>query len=230
MSIRCASLRPTLRWGLAILGPAFLLSSGVSAQGGIRASAFAGITLPTGEFADQVGESAGLAIHGWAVGVDIAVPIVGDRGLSWYSSLEGLTFGVSEEFMSEFMGSGIQVALTRGYLGSVLATGLRYDVPANPSLVLHLSGQFGAGFFKAPDAAFSGMGQTVQLVSYFTPVHGLGGSLGATVNDRVTVDAKYFYLRNPEIEGELRSGGLTETLDGEQPMAWLRVALGLRIR
>lgn len=229
MSIRTVSLRLITRRALAALGLILLMSSGAAAQNRVKASAFVGLTVPTGEFADQLGEQAGLAEGGWMAGLDLSVPIAGDAGIFWFSSLETLSFGVSDAFMSGFAGDGIDYDLG-SYVGPVLSTGLRYDVPANPFLVVHFGGQIGAGFFKAPDATISGMGETVELVSFFTPVHGFGGSIGATVNNRVRLDAKYFHLRNPEIEGEIRSSGPTEAVDGEQPMAWFRIGIGVLLR
>lgn len=229
MQTRCGRTPSIGLFSLGILGAVFLLPWGAGAQSAPTVSASAGITVPTGPFSDQVGETAGLAEQGWTVGVDLSVPIGGDAGLAWFTSLEAMTFGVSDAFMGDFAGDGIELDMG-SYFGSILATGLRYDAEVNPFLVLHLGGQVGAGFFKAPDATVSGMGETVELVSFYTPVHGFGGSLGATVNGRVRIDAKYFHLRNPEIEGELRSSGPTEPVNGEQPMAWVRIGVAIKVR
>ncbi len=220
------------RMGLLALGLTVAVASHparAQAQPAPSVSGFIGVTVPTGEFADQVGGEAGLAEQGWVAGVDFSVPMGRRSDILWFSSLEAMTFGVSDAFMSGFSGDGIELDLG-SYFGSVLSTGLRYDVEANPFLVIHLGGQIGAGFFKAPDATVSGMGETVELVSFFTPVHGFGASVGATVNDRIRLDAKFFHLRNPEIEGEIRSSGPTEAIDGEQPMAWVRLGIGIKLR
>jgi hypothetical protein len=53
--------------------------------------------------------------------------------------------------------------------------------------------------------------------------------LGLVVGDRVSVDARYETFFNPEIRGELRYQGTVEELEGERPMSWIRVTVGLRV-
>jgi hypothetical protein len=70
----------------------------------------------------------------------------------------------------------------------------------------------------------------MELISYWAPARGWSLGLGATVNDRVDLDVRYATLINPEIDGELRYGSLVEEFEGEQPMSWIRLAVGVRLR
>ena len=200
---------------------------GLSAQARWSVSVHGGMAFPTGDFADDEGAEAGLATLGFSLGSDLAMRIDAVPGLSWVSTVQGVTFGVDEDFIGD-LATGVEVDVGR-YWGILAKTGLRYGIgEASPRF--HFAGQVVAGTVKAPNATFSGMGQTAELVSSWMPAKGYSLGVGSEIGDRLTIDLRYEGLINTEIEAEFRDGGTTETFQGEQPMAWVRVAVGIRVR
>lgn len=198
----------------------------LSAQGRWSASLNGGLAFPVGDFADDAGEEAGLATLGLVLGSDLAMRIEAVPGLAWLSTIQGVTFGVDEDFIGDF-GTGVDINLGR-YWGALAMTGLRYEVGGGYPR-FHVAGQMVAGMMKAPGAEFSGMGQTAELVANWMPAKGYSLGAGAMLGDRVQVDVRYVGLINTELELEFRDGGTSETFEGEQPMAWVSVAVGLRV-
>lgn len=213
----------------ALLSLLAALAAPSLAQDRFTSSLFGGITVPVGDFGDELGEEAGLATPGVGLGIDIGVPIKPVRGLGWQSAVEGMFFGVEDDFLVEGIGEGADLEIGR-YWGALLFTGLRYSVAANPYLRLHGTGQLGVGVFRGPGVEVSAMGESAEYVSYWEPVRGYSVGAGASVNDRVDVEARYAMLVNPELEGELRYGSMVEEIKAEQPVSWVRVTIGLRLR
>jgi len=199
------------------------------AQERVSASVFAGVTFPTGDFGDELGDDAGLATPGVALGLELGVPIRPTPGLIWYSTLEGVTFGVEDDFIADLFGEEIDIDLGR-YWAAVAYTGARYSVAANPFMRIHGTAQLGLGLFKAPGASISALGESAELVTEWAPARGYALGAGVTFHDRVDVDARYKRLMNPEINGELRYDGEVEEISGEQEVSWLEVTIGIRLR
>lgn len=210
---------PALAVTLAFTAP-------LAAQGRWSASLDGGLALPVGDFADDAGEEAGLATLGFALGSDLAMRIDAVPGLAWLSTIRGVTFGVDEDFIGDF-GTGVDINLGR-YWGALAMTGLRYQLGGGYPRV-HFAGQMVAGVMKAPGAEFSGMGQTAEVVANWMPAKGYSLGVGAFLGDRFQVDVRYEALINTELELEFRDGGTTETFEGEQPMAWVRITAGIRV-
>jgi hypothetical protein len=209
---------------LGLTAPAVL-----TAQHWVEISVAGGLGAPVGEFGDELGDEAGLAQWGLALGVDLAVPIRAVAGLAWASTLEGVTFSVDDGFLSE-VSPDLPIGADLGrYWGALLFTGIGYSAPVTPDLSLRGVGQIGAGFFKSPSASFTALGETVELVTNWEAAKGLSVGIGATVGDRFTLDARWFKLINTEITGEITYQGITEELSGEQPISWVQVMVGIRV-
>jgi hypothetical protein len=202
------------------------LASPVSAQGRWSATLHGGIGLPTGDFADATGEEAGLATLGFALGSDLAMRIDAVPGLEWVSTVQGVTFGVDEDFIGDF-GPGVDINLGR-YWGALAMTGLQFGFGESTPR-FHVVGQMLAGMIKAPGATFAGMGQTAELVASWKPAKGFSLGAGAEIGERLFMDVRYEALINTEIELEFRDGGTSETFEGEQPTSWIRVSVGVRV-
>lgn len=232
MSIR--SVRPSLLFLVLVL--VSFAPVGPWSSGGARAQAVAGLTayggaaLPTGPFAGSDSEDAGLATSGYAFGLDLGIPLARVPGLSVHSTLGAVTFGVEENVFDDTFGTGFDVDVGR-YWGGLALSGLRYGGPAAPGLTLHATGQAGLVMFRAPDAVVSVAGQRAEMVSYWEPVLGACLGAGARLGGRVDLDARYFTLGRPSLEGQLRMSGLpNQDIEAEQPVAWLQLTLGLRVR
>lgn len=205
-------------------------SSGrVRAQAVTGLTAYGGAALPTGPFAGSDSEDAGLATAGYAFGLDLGIPLAWVPGLSVHSTLGAVTFGVEQDVFDDTFGTGIDVDVGR-YWGGLALSGLRFGGVAARGLTLHATGQAGLVMFRAPDAAVSVAGQRAEMVSYWTPVLGACLGAGARLGDRIDVDARYFSLGSPSLEGQIRMSGLPDQdIEAEQPVAWLQLTLGLRV-
>jgi hypothetical protein len=215
-----------LRPALAALAVMSALVVPLSAQGRWSATIHGGAGFPVGDFSDDAGEEAGLATLGVALGSDLTMRIEAVPGLAWVSTIQGASFGVDEDIFGD-LAPGASIDLGRYW--SVLAmTGLRMGVAAGGAR-LHFTGQFAAGAVKAPSADFGVMGETAELVSSWNPAKGYSVGAGADLGDRLVLDVRYEALLNPEINGEFRYSGTTDTFEGEQAMAWVRLSLGFRV-
>jgi len=219
----------------AALGLAFTAFSpvgprAIAAQGVATAAVTGGAALPLGDFGDDIGEEAGLAEVGFALGADVAVPIGPVPGLDWASRLEGMTFGVDRGFVAELTAGLPDFEVDMGrYWGAVLFTGLGYGAQVNEGTSVRGVGQVGAGLFKAPGVTVSAMGETLELVPEWQPAKGVSLGVGLTLNDRFVVDARFVTLINTEIKGEVRSSGPTEEFSGDQNVSWLQLTAGVRV-
>ena len=219
----------TLRWarlGIPMALFPFLIGLPAHAQGRWSASVFGGAGVPVGDFSDDAGESAGLATAGFVLGSDLAIRIPAVSGLDWLSTIQGVSFGVDEGFLQDIPVAA-EVDLGR-YWGALLMSGLRYGIGPGPTRV-QFAGQVVIGMMRAPNGTVTAVGEEFELESFWEPVKGISGGLGLAVGDRVSVDARYETFFNPEVRGELRYQGTVEELEGEQPMSWIRVTVGLRV-
>lgn len=203
----------------------------LSGQSGWTVSALGGAAVPLGAFGDDTVDDtvddAGLATVGVTLGAELGREIGGVDGLSWVSTLTGLTFGVDDGFVTELGLDPAQIDIGR-YWGATVATGLALRLGSGTPAV-RLTGQLLVGAVRAPTLTATGGGASVELDPSWEPVKGLALGAIADVGERIFLTARYTTLINPEIGGEFTYLGTTTTLDEDQPMSWLRVALGVRV-
>jgi len=213
-----------------VVAGAFITAVGVGAQERLAIDGHVGVALPVGDFSDVAGENAGLARTGFTAGADVTLPIHAVAGLGWSSRIEGATFKVDEELVSELVatlpGAGIDLG---HYWGWLLFTGGRLTHPVLEGLDVHGTAQIGGGVFKAPGATITYMGDTAEMVTYWKPAKGFSFGVGATVKDRFILEARYFQLINTEIDGQFRVSGMVEDFTSDQPVAWIQVTGGIRV-
>ncbi|HUG41754.1 MAG TPA: hypothetical protein VMM12_14795 [Longimicrobiales bacterium] len=146
--------------------------------------AFAGVTVPTGDFGATGDAGDGFAELGFVGGLDLFYPL-GMGGLSWLTSASVSAHSVDDG------------GLAGGYLFIPLVTGLRYDVAAGPMGVF-LTGQGGVVFNKGPEATIG----TVEVDSDWGTDFGfaVGGGIQATEN--IYAGVKYFPLGSMDFSYE----------------------------
>lgn len=214
--------------GLFSVGLAALAAVPLGGQDGVGGTVYLGAAVPVGDFADDIGEEAGMATTSLALGGDVWVGIPALRGLQWLSSLNAMYFGVDEDFAVALAGEGIDADIGR-YETALIFTGARYAVEVAPMTRLYVLGQIGTGVARAPQGDLTFMGQQLQLTANWVPVWGVSGGVGILLRNRISLDARFGRLTRPELESELKYGGTSEDIQYEQPMAWCRVTLGWRL-
>ena len=185
---------------VALAGPAAAQSTSF----GI--GAFAGVSLPMGDYGDTEGSDPGAANLGFSGGLDLFYPLM--SGLSWLTTASVTAHSVDEDV------SGTD----GGYLFIPLMTGLRYDVAAGP-VGLFLTGQAGALFNKGPDfdtTLFSAEGEWGTHLGF-----AVGGGVQATQN--VYAGVKYFPLG--EVDFEYGEGA-----NAPQSVSFLEIFVGFGVR
>lgn len=158
----------------------FGLGSAPAAAQTFGFGAHAGVSVPTGSYADD-------ADLGFMGGVDLWYPLAMAGGaLSWYSSVDAIAHSVD-----------IDDADT-GFLYVPVMTGLRFDVPVGP-IGAFATGQLGVVLTRGPSDV------TVGPITYDSSDWGtdfgfnVGGGLQLTNN--IYAGAKYYPLGDVNFEG-----------------------------
>ena len=172
---------------LAFAGP-------VSAQStSFGLGAFAGVSMPMGDFGETEGAEAGGAELGFVGGLDLFYPLGMNGALSWLTTASVSAHSVEEA--------------DAGYLMIPLLTGVRYDVAAGPVGVF-LTGQGGVVFNKGPEAETT-LG-TVNSDWGTDFGFGFGGGVQATQN--IYAGVKYLPLGDIEFSYEDGAGSFTQNV------------------
>lgn len=167
--------------------------------------AFAGVSLPMGEFGNTTGVDAGGAELGFVGGLDLFYPI-GNSGLTWLS-----TASVSAHSVDDESGEG-----DGGYLFIPLLTGLRYDIMAGP-IGAFLTGQAGAVFNKGPTR----QDLVEETSSDWGTDFGFAVGAGIQATDNLYGGVKYFPLGDVEFT--------YEGADFTQEVSFLEIFVGFGV-
>lgn len=167
--------------------------------------AHAGVSLPTGEYADRAGT-------GFSGGLDLWYPL-GSMvpGLSWYTSADAIAHNVESDD-----------DIDDGFLHIPVMTGLRFDVPVGP-VAAFATGQLGIVFSRAPAVNFSA--GTVEIESNSDMNSGFGFNVGGglQLTDNLYAGVKYYPLGSMEFEhGDI----LTQEVD----VSFLDIYVGFGVR
>lgn len=214
------------RGAIPALAAVLLASLPLHAQGRWSAAVQGGLAFPTGDFADDDSEEAGLATLGLTLGAELALRVGSGAGIEWVSNLQGVSFGVDDALFGDL--GGVDVDVGR-YWGVLLMSGLRYR-PGEGSTRAQLAAQLVAGGMRAPNATLRFMGESAELVSSWAPAKGYSVGAGVSFGERFSVDARYEALLNTEVSAELRYQGTVEEFEGDQPMSWIRITASYRLR
>lgn len=168
--------------------------------------AFAGVSLPMGDFGGSDSQEDGFAELGFVGGLDLFYPL-GTTGLSWLT-----TASVSAHSVDE---TGVE----GGYLFIPLITGARYDIAAGP-LGLFFTGQGGVVFNKGPDFESTFAQATSNWDTNFG--FALGGGVQATQN--IYAGVKYFPLGEMDFSYE----EFNEPI--QQDVSFLEIFVGFGVR
>lgn len=185
---------------LAFAGPATAQSTNFGV------GAFAGVSLPMGDFGDDSDAQSGFAEIGFVGGLDLFYPL-GMTGLSWLTSASVSAHSIDEE----------TAGADGGYLFIPLMTGARYDIAAGP-LGVFLTGQGGVVFNKGP--SFELLAETVESDWGTAFGFALGGGVQATEN--IYAGVKYFPLG--DVDFRYPDGDIA------QDVSFLEIFVGFGVR
>lgn len=187
------------------------------------------ISIPRGDFGDNVGAGAGAAKIGFGFGAEYTMPI-GSPGLGLITSttflLNGFDVSAVEE---EFQGSGFDVDVDAGsYINVPVFFGVKYQTQTSPTLGIYGLGQVGIDFAKAPNATISvdGVSVTMSYDSAISFGFGIGGGLVA--NKKINIGFRYFDLGKPEFDGIVTGGGIIPyKIRVQQSISMLLLTVGI---
>lgn len=165
--------------------------------------AHAGVSVPTGDFADA-------AELGYLGGLDLWYPLAGlAPGLSWYTSADAI--GHSSEVEGD----------DGGFLLIPIMTGLQFDVPVGP-LALFANGQVGAILTQGPSTEFDNVLVDSDLGTDFG--FNIGG--GLQITEQLYAGLKYFPLGDVEFEYDGDVADVTRTRD----VSFVTIYVGFGVR
>lgn len=165
--------------------------------------AHAGVSLPTGDYADN-------AELGFLGGLDLWYPLSAMvPGLNWYTSVDAIAHSAEPE------------GVDGGFLHIPVMTGLQFDVPIGP-VAAFATGQLGIIFSKAPDDFRLG---NVVLVgdSETGSEFGFNFGGGLQLTENIYAGVKYYPLGGTDFEGE--TGGAQEI-----DVSFLDIYVGFGVR
>lgn len=186
------------------------------ALGQVSGSVSAGLSLPTGDYADDIGNDAGFATTGATVLAQLSTPISTAENLAWIGTAGITSHGVDDEVADILVGAGAVNVDVGRYWGVPVLTGLRYDIPISEMAAIFGTGQLGVVFAKGPTIEASGQTATYNVAT--TLGFAVGG--GVQFNPRFGIGMRYLPLGDIEAEVEFDSGASTEV---EAPVSYLDI-------
>lgn len=202
-------------------------------------SSFGAVAVPLGDFGDDKGAEAGLAMTGFGFGGELFIPVNRD-GLGVIVSGMFVSNGVDE---GDFVVGGFKegtfeqdgVTVTIGnvdvdaglWVNIPILAGLKLQREVSAALKVYGQGTGGVTIVKAPKIMASGLfsatdggvtvkGRITGEIEWDTAASfgfGLGG--GVVISDRFDCGVRYMYLGDPEIDGSgtvtLSTGGNTDS-------------------
>lgn len=173
-----------------------------------------GLSIPTGNFADDIGVRSGRAGLGVNFGIQYLYPL-SENGLSLFAGLDlnynGLKKSVRDDAEDD-LDSDADVTFPK-YLNIPVSGGLHYTYILNEKATLYGKGGLAVSFLKITNLKYSYGGD--EETSKYELSTNLGLTLGGglILNDKIDIAITYWGLGEHEIKGEVEYDGDTEKLD-----------------
>jgi hypothetical protein len=196
---------------------------------------FGALSVPVGDFGDDIGSGAGMAKLGYGVGLEALFPI-GASGLYWSMSPALLINPIDGDEMEDQMGGDINVG---SWMSIPLLAGLRFGGGASPNAVFYVTGQAGIAIHMAPDIQWTAYLYDGYDYIPFSAEQNLDSATsfafcvgaGVVLNERLDISIRYYGLGTPELNGEIEVWAmdewLWETVDVEQPVSVFAITVGV---
>lgn len=211
----------------------FTLITKTYSQGNV--SIHFGPSFPVSDFAsdDMDDEDAGGAGLGLNVGLQYIYPL-SESGLGLFCGIDinynGLKKDVKDdvEELYEAMGINNPDIKYNKYINIPLTAGLNYTYQADDKIGVFANAGLAVNFMKITDMELKGNGQTVTTEMDLANSIGFKIGGGILINQKTSISIDYLGLGVHDIEGEVKTTGYSEDIDGEVKVDLLTLTLGFK--
>lgn len=211
----------------------FTLITKTYSQGNV--SIHFGPSFPVSDFAsdDMDDEDAGGAGLGLNVGLQYIYPL-SESGLGLFCGIDinynGLKKDVKDdvEELYEAMGINNPDIKYYKYINIPLTAGLNYTYQANDKIGVFANAGLAVNFMKITDMELKANGQTVTTEMDLANSIGFKIGGGILINQKTSISIDYLGLGVHDIEGEVKTTGYSEDIDGEGKVDLLTLTLGFK--
>jgi opacity protein-like surface antigen len=194
-----------------------------------------GPSFPVSDFAsdDIDDEDAGGAAVGLNVGLQYIYPL-SESGLGLFCGIDmnynGLKKDVKDdvEELYEAMGINNPDIKYYKYINIPLTAGLNYTYQADDKIGVFANAGLAVNFMKITDMELKANGQTVTTEMDLANSIGFKIGGGILINQKTSISIDYLALGEHDIEGELKTTGYSEDIDGEGKVDLLTLTLGFK--
>jgi opacity protein-like surface antigen len=194
-----------------------------------------GPSIPVMDFAadDLDDEDAGGAAVGLNVGLKYVYPL-SESGLGFFGGIDfnynSLKKEVKDDMeeMYEMMGiSNLDIKYFK-YINVPITAGLNYDYQVDEKTSVFANAGLGLNIFKMTDAQLEGNGQTVTTEMDVSTNIGFRIGGGFLINKKTSIAINYYGLGEHDLDGEVKSSGYSEDLDGKAKIDFVTLTLGFK--
>jgi opacity protein-like surface antigen len=194
-----------------------------------------GPSFPVSDFAsdDIDDEDAGGAAVGLNVGLQYIYPL-SESGLGLFCGIDmnynGLKKDVKDdvEELYEAMGINNPDIKYYKYINIPLTAGLNYTYQADDKIGVFANAGLAVNFMKITDMELKANGQTVTTEMDLANSIGFKIGGGILINQKTSISIDYLALGEHDIEGEVKTTGYSEDIDGEGKVDLLTLTLGFK--
>ncbi len=194
-----------------------------------------GPSFPVSDFAsdDIDDEDAGGAAVGINFGLQYIYPL-SESGLGLFGGIDfnynGLKKDVKDDVEELFESMGINNADYKfyKYINIPITAGLNYSYQADDKIGVFANAGFALNFMKITDMEIEVSGQTVTQEMDLANSIGFKIGGGILINQKTSISIDYFALGKHDIEGEIKTTGYSEDVDGEGKVDLLTLTLGIK--
>lgn len=193
-----------------------------------------GPSIPVLDFAsdDIDDEDAGGAAVGLNVGLQILYPL-SESGLGLYGGIDfnynGLKKDLKDDVEDYYESMGIFNADFDfyKYINVPITIGLNYSYQADDKIGVYANAGLAFNILKVTDMDIKVNGQTIttEMETGTSIGYKIGG--GILINQKTSISVEYFGLGIHDVDGEVKTTGYSENIDGEIKVDLLTLTLGI---
>lgn len=195
-----------------------------------------GPAMPVSDFAadDILDEDDGGAAVGLNVGLKYVYPLT-ENGLGLFGGIDinynGLQRGYKddvEDFYKELGVRNPDITFFK-YINIPLTVGLNYTFLADEKVSLFANGGLALNFLKITDMEIEANGAKVTTEIDMASNLGVKIGGGIILNQKTSIAINYYALGKHDMEGKMKSGGLSEKFEGEAKVDIVTLTVGFKL-